>query len=358
MERSTTYSSEQSNELISSPIDALCRDLRRQYGAAAGTTLGVTEDAVPRFLSLDQDPSFADENSSVMWQTWQEGDGVASEEVVSEHWVSPSDPHGSLHIWDSAKLGVSTSSLFLRKTSLHRGVSDTHRKSSISHSHSPAALPSPRPMLHRSNTTSISSSIASLEEPAHVRHFLQDTPQLRFLQPSSLDMNAAQHTSATPALQRLLRKDAHRHVSHAALDYKSSYLRQKHHQRAATELANLLWRLSHEMPMEEYGFVESSVFSRVFAMVHQQPGEPIGNPELKTRRMAGLLALAALWEAPSADEERKGIKFAYTLSQALRNGAGDFEFVQATARTLGRMAQKQANVDFGKHSTAHTQYFG
>jgi hypothetical protein len=64
--------------------------------------------------------------------------------------------------------------------------------------------------------------------------------------------------------------------------------------------------------------------------------------------MAGMASIMALLEAPSADEERKGIKFAYTLSQALRNGAGDFEFLHATTQALGRMAQRTANVDFGK----------
>ena len=120
-----------------------------------------------------------------------------------------------------------------------------------------------------------------------------------------------------------------------APDYHQARMEWKRHQRTATELANLLWTLSHEMSLEDYGMVESTVFSRIFAMVHG------------SRSMAGLAALTALLDAPSADEERRSIKFAYTLSQALRNGAGDFEFLQATAIALGRMAQLVSNADFG-----------
>ena len=68
-------------------------------------------------------------------------------------------------------------------------------------------------------------------------------------------------------------------------------------------------------------------------------------------RMAGLATLTALLDGPSADEERKGIKLAYTLSQASRQGAGgDFEFLQATAQALGRMAQTTPNIfDFDEY---------
>lgn len=54
----------------------------------------------------------------------------------------------------------------------------------------------------------------------------------------------------------------------------------------------------------------------------------------------------ALLTAPSADEERKVIQFANTLSQGLRNGAGDFEFLSAVSKALGHMARGSSNVDF------------
>ena len=62
--------------------------------------------------------------------------------------------------------------------------------------------------------------------------------------------------------------------------------------------------------------------------------------------MAGLAALDALLAAPSADEERKAIKFANTLSNGLRAAHGDFEFLSAVSKALGHMAKRTANVDF------------
>ena len=62
----------------------------------------------------------------------------------------------------------------------------------------------------------------------------------------------------------------------------------------------------------------------------------------------GLAALDALIvvEAPSADEEKKGIKFANALSNGLRSANGDFEFLSAVSKALGHMALRTANVDF------------
>ena len=171
-------------------------------------------------------------------------------------------------------------------------------------------------------------------------------------------------------------------------------VRQQQYERAATKVASLMGTFAHEMSLEDYGTVESTVFSRVFALVHvprsqssssqttnnnnNNHGQSLSPSSLRNNsighgpqfvvilissvttntstgatahRMAGLAALTALLDGPSADEERKGIKFAYTLSQALRQGAGgDFEFLQATAQALGRMAQTTPNIfDFDEY---------
>jgi hypothetical protein len=62
--------------------------------------------------------------------------------------------------------------------------------------------------------------------------------------------------------------------------------------------------------------------------------------------MAGIAALDALIEAPSADEEKKAIKFANKLSNGLRTGAADYEFLSAVTQALGHMAKRATNVDF------------
>jgi hypothetical protein len=122
----------------------------------------------------------------------------------------------------------------------------------------------------------------------------------------------------------------------SANDYKSSLKRDKANQQAANELASLLWICAHEMSLEDYGVVESETFTRVFHLIHS-----VDNLDY---RMAGLAALNALIEAPSADEEKKAIKFANTLSGGLRTAHGSYEFLSAAAKALGHMARR--NVDF------------
>jgi FKBP12-rapamycin complex-associated protein len=120
-------------------------------------------------------------------------------------------------------------------------------------------------------------------------------------------------------------------------EYKQSLLRDRTNQQAASELASLLWVLSHEMTLEDYGVVESEVFSSVFGLVHSAE---------KEKRMAGLACVDALLAVPSADEEKKAIKFANTLSTGLRAAHGDYEFLSAVSRALGHMARRTATVDF------------
>ena len=137
-------------------------------------------------------------------------------------------------------------------------------------------------------------------------------------------------------------------------------MRQQANAAAAADLASLLWVLAHEMSLEDYGTVESQVFTAVFGLIHSSPrqqqaatGTPMKTVDSTTiinthkeRRMAGLAALDALLASPSADEERKAIKFANTLSNGLRAANGDFEFLSAVAQALGHMAKRTANVDF------------
>ncbi len=119
-------------------------------------------------------------------------------------------------------------------------------------------------------------------------------------------------------------------------EFRASLIRDHENQLAAAELASLLWVMAHEMSLEDYGAVESQVFTEVFGLVHSTD---------KQRRMAGLAALDALLAAPSADEEKKAIKFANTLSNGLRAAHGDYEFLSAVSRALGHMATRTANVD-------------
>ena len=60
--------------------------------------------------------------------------------------------------------------------------------------------------------------------------------------------------------------------------------------------------------------------------------------------MAGVAALDALIDVPSADEEKKAIKFANTLSGGLRSANGNYEFLSSASKALGHLSKK--NIDF------------
>lgn len=180
-------------------------------------------------------------------------------------------------------------------------------------------------------------------DPQHTRALLQSTPKLRHLAPAA---NDTQGSSRFPSSRNLLSlimpptsDNDETSLSRNIVDYRKSLARDRANQQAASELASLLFSLFHEMSLEDYGTVESEVFTSVFALVHDTR---------KDYRMAGLAALDALIvvEAPSADEEKKGIKFANALSKGLQSAHGDFEFLSAVSKALGHMALRTANVDF------------
>lgn len=214
-------------------------------------------------------------------------------------------------------------------------------------------------------------------EPQQAQALLHSTPNLRFLSPESADMQGAGlkqngnvllqlvgwnspsggavagvGSSSTSAMDA---STGHTYTSssvHAVVggaagsigntsgsnvdEYQASLIRDRANQLAASELASLLWVLAHEMSLEDFSEHESEVFSAVFGLVHS--GE-------KEHRLAGLAAVDALLATPSADEEKKAIKFANTLATGLRLH-GDYEFLSGVSRALGTMAKRTSNADF------------
>lgn len=127
-------------------------------------------------------------------------------------------------------------------------------------------------------------------------------------------------------------------------DYEAAQLRHRINCRAANELASLLWVLAHEMTLEEYGTIESNVFSDLFTLIHSSPSTLVGiGVDPRQSRLAGLAGLEALLGTPSADDERKSIKFANILSISLRDT--HYDVLTEVSRALGRMASRSANVD-------------
>ena len=194
--------------------------------------------------------------------------------------------------------------------------------------------------------------------PCHVDDLLQTTPHLRHLVAASTDMSGAgaYDESKNIFVQVLSNFGKRRSRASSAdgggsvdpssssggggsgVDYHTSVLRRRANRRASSELASFLRLLSNEMPQEEFASVESEVYSKVFSLVHSKSVRA-------DDRLAGVAALDALLAVPSADEERRAIRFGNNLSNGLKAPHADYEFLGAIARALGRMATGAANVD-------------
>ena len=188
--------------------------------------------------------------------------------------------------------------------------------------------------------------------PEHAEALLHSTPHLRHLSPASTDMQGYGNLNSSRGLFGILLQGSTSSnigigsvggESNSAssvgtfMDYRIALARDKSNQQAAAELASFLWVLAHEMSLDNYGYVENEVFTSIFSLVHSSESGS---------RMAGVAALDALIEAPSADEEKKAIKFANNLSSSLRSPNGDYEFLSAVSKSLGHMAVRATNVDF------------
>jgi hypothetical protein len=188
---------------------------------------------------------------------------------------------------------------------------------------------------------------SGLGPPNHAEALLHTTPHLRHLSPASMDMQGAGNLASSRGILSFVlpTPKASPNPTTASinalepgqtLDYRSCLARDKANEKAALELANFLWILSHEMSLEDCLSVETKVFTSIFTLVHSQDN---------ARRMAGVAALDALMDIPSADEEKKAIKFAGALSSALKAPQADYNFLAAVARALGRFVTRATNVD-------------
>jgi hypothetical protein len=186
--------------------------------------------------------------------------------------------------------------------------------------------------------------------PEHAEALLHSTPQLRHLSPASTDMQGSGNLNSSRGILGILLPvptgsknssgggDATSASSLGAIrDYRVALARDKANQHAAAELASFMWVLAHEMSLDNYGYVENDVFTSIFSLIQAMD---------TSSKMAGVAALDALIEAPSADEEKKAIKFANNLSSSLRSPNGDYEFLSAVSKSLGHMAVRATNVDF------------
>lgn len=106
---------------------------------------------------------------------------------------------------------------------------------------------------------------------------------------------------------------------------------------AALKLADFVKVLSHEMSPEEFADVEDEISSHVLTLMHSKNRE---------QKLAGVAAIDALIDIPSADEEKKMIKFSNNLSYSLKNFDVDYMFLSSVTRSLGKIFLGSSNVDY------------
>jgi hypothetical protein len=356
-----------------SPIAIINREVRRKNVAAAATVATAGARAAVAATSVT-DPSLTatiyDADSGMLsaalggnWAT-DHDDGashVGSSSYYDDPWQLTTE--GSTHQQQSLGLIQQQKQTPAGFAWDHQRVDRSHvdRRGTLSESSSPPFWPaSSHPSTRKKAGGGVGEKRYSLGEPRHVRSLLQSTPQFRIVCPASTDMQGGGQAFGVASTHNILiqfvsglggggqgvssgggtapSSSTKEDPAFSGLDdYRASLVRDRVNQQAASELAGLLWVLSHEMSLEDYGIVESEVFSAVFGLVHSGS---------KDCGMAGLAALDALVETPSADDEKKSIKFANTLSKALRSANGDYEFLSAASRALGHMAKRTANVDF------------
>jgi len=172
--------------------------------------------------------------------------------------------------------------------------------------------------------------------PTHQEALLQSTPKLRFISPRRNRSSSAVEAEAVFKSRRYSSVSLSRSRVSIDITYVDTLEKIRIDEMAGEKLASVLTTLAHEMTNENYNVTESQVFSDVFALVHSSE---------KEQRMAGIAAITALLDVPSADDEKKAIKFANTLSKSLRTGNRDYEFIVLVTRALGKMAFRTANVD-------------
>ena len=191
---------------------------------------------------------------------------------------------------------------------------------------------------------------------SHADNLLRSTPHLRHLSQASVDMDGRGNFPASRSFLSQLLPSSNQGSASASssiggidgiqsgkgglapmADYGTCRARSRANRQAALELAAFVRVLGHEMSLERFALVEADVFKSIFALVHSADN---------VNRVAGVVALDSLIDVPSADEEKKAIKFANNLSNGLRSNNVDYEFLAAVSKALGRMATGAANVDY------------
>mmetsp|Transcript_20902 Transcript_20902/g.45314 ORF Transcript_20902/g.45314 Transcript_20902/m.45314 type:complete len:3366 (+) Transcript_20902:339-10436(+) len=354
---------------LPTPLDPLLKYLKREYASSAGP-----QDVLASTISAKELECLLNETGTawnkggkkppaVIMMTELEPSPVGREiegraaapihpttTTAGQIWATSSVPAGAT-VDDVARGSWAEGSR--AATPLASGTGRTARAVSTTSLHSePSPLHSSHHALHQQQKRRRMPSFCH-SPPCHIDNLLQTTPHLRHLSVASTDMSGAGvYDESKNVFAQLLGFKGKGGKSSAvdngagidsssasgAVDYHTSLLRQRGNLRASLELASFMRLLSNEMPQDIFAAVESEVFSKVFSLVHSKALRA-------DDRLAGVAALDALLTVPSANEERRAIRFGNNLSNGLKAAYADYEFLHAIARALGRMAMGAANVD-------------
>ena len=327
---------------VPSPLDPLLKYLKREYASSAGP-----QDVLATMISSKELEYLLIENStlgngsSVGAGLVMGGKKSMGPVTIGESSVGSSSRGGrGFHFDADARSATPLAGVGHHKG---RGLSTTslHESSDLSIPHAQNQQQKRRQMPSFCHS-----------HPSHVDNLLQTTPHLRHLSVASTDMSGAGVYDESKNIFAQFFKGRGGKSSavesgsglgdssstSGAIDYHTSLLRQRANHRASLELSSFLRVLTNEMPQETFAAVESEVYSKVFSLVHSKAVRA-------DDRLAGVAALDALLSVPSADEERRAIRFGNNLSNGLKATYADYEFLHAVARALGRMAMGASNVD-------------
>jgi len=194
---------------------------------------------------------------------------------------------------------------------------------------------------------------SGLASTSHAENLIACAPHLRHISPASADMQRRGQASRNPITAFLFQQTragestgenpsgggyATSIYATSISDYRTCLARKHVNHRVALELSTFVRVLANEMPLEEFAVVEGEIFSTILTFMHSNDNN---------KRLAGVAALDALIDVTSADEEKKGTKFAKNLSDSLFKASNvDYEFLSEVTNALGKMALGAANVDY------------
>ena len=327
---------------MQSSLDKLLTDLRRKHAATAGSMINMMEfDMFP----ISGVVGLANENDIDVEEMVRKQD-----DFHSNHYYHRPNAHSRLSTPSSSRMNGLTSPESTNRYDNRKKLNSISLPSKGTGDGSGIAS-----MLPYFNLSYQKSSFHKymIGTAPHAVNLLHSTPDLQHMTSQSIDMGGPssnrnlfsvlrQHISDHPINLNKSMHDHHSKSSNGTNSHNGHYSTHQntlheHYRQISRQLSSFVRLLANEMSLEEFAKVENQVFTTIFSLIHSNNSSDCFAGVIALNEMIGVEA--------SAHEEQKAIKFANTLSKALRQ-SGDYAFLAAVTTALGRMATGAANVDF------------